>query len=114
MLCLPQNNGDSLRDGAPFGAVFDEYGTAGLCDAVVATRAIIFGAFVGFHVAGGFEFVERGVEGAFFEVEDAFGAGFYGLGDGVAVGWALGQGLEDQGGESAFEIHGCLGLLCIG
>jgi hypothetical protein len=43
-------------------------------------------------VAGGFELVERRVESAFFEVEDALGAGLYGLGDGVAVGWALGEG----------------------
>ena len=75
ILCLPQDNGNCLRDGAPFGAVFGEQGAAGFDDAVVTARAIVFGAFVRFDVAGGFEFVERGVEGTFFEVEDAFGAG---------------------------------------
>src|SRR5580698_7898758 len=114
MLCLPQDDGNSSGKRAPFGAIFREQCAAGFGDAVVAARAIVFGAFVGFHVAGGFELVERRVESAFFEVEDALGAGLYGLGDGVAVGWALGEGLEDQGGEGAFEIHGYLGLLCIG
>src|ERR1700722_2406178 len=114
MFCLPQNDGNSFGNCAPFGAIIREQSAAGFCDAVVAARAIVFGALVGFNAAGGFEFVERGVGGAFFEVEDAFGAGFDGLGDGVAVGRALGEGFEDQGGERAFEIHRYLGLLCIG
>ena len=105
ILCFPQNYSDGLRKLSPFGAVLCEDGAAGFGDAVVAAGTIVFGAFVGLHVTSGFEFVERGVEGAFFEVENAFGAGFDGLGDGVAVGWGLGEGFEDQGGEGAFEVH---------
>jgi len=114
MFCVSQDHGNSFGNCAPFGAIFSEQAAAGFCDAVVAARAIVFGAFVGFDVAGGFEFVQRRIERALFEVENAFGAGFDGLGDGVAVGRALSEGFEDQSWQRPFEIYEYLGLLCIG
>ena len=89
----------------PLGAVLGKSFATRIGDQIVAARTAVFDAFVGIDHAFALQFVECGVEGAFFEIEDALGALFDLLGDAIAVGGFADEGFEDEGGEGPFEVH---------
>src|SRR5579862_147008 len=93
------------RELAPFGPITGQHGASRLGDSVVASRAALFDAVVGLDHTFVFQFVERGVESAFLEIQYSLRAFLDLLSDTIAVAWLVRQGLQNQGGERPLKVH---------
>jgi hypothetical protein len=125
--CVSGRGGDDSVEGGdeglPVGAFAVEFAVAfggeGV-DAAASAAAAMIGFFPdGVDFTGGFETVEGGVEGAFFELEESAAAGFEAFEDFEAVGFAMVECGEDEEFEVASEfvavnfhdlIIDCLGI----